>query len=103
MSRYESFISDMEYAQHRLYKGYTLNDTVEYWDLSERELLYYDACVFLVDSRKSLRKTCKEFSIPKSSLRDFINKKLGGISIELKDCVVRQLRKNIQINRERGI
>lgn len=46
----------MERLSYRdLYKGYELNDTVNIWELRERDIAILDAAVELVENRYTLR------------------------------------------------
>ena len=66
------------------------------YDLSERDVMLYNACCEMADNKWNIRKTARELMIGKNQLWNFINNELRGISYEL-FCVIERLMKQ---NRE---
>lgn len=76
------------------YENYQLNDNVSSWELSESDKDKLNMTIFIVDNNCSIRNCCKEFCISKSQLHRDIHKKIKSISLELYQCVIRQLSTN---------
>lgn len=58
----------MERLSYRdLYKGHELNDTVNIWELRERDIAILDAAVELVENRYTLRELSDNVMIPRST------------------------------------
>lgn len=68
--------------------GYTLE--IGLHTLEEKDLERFEACVNLVEERKSLRDIQKDYSIPIATLDQWVHNNLKDISDELYQCVCYQ-------------
>lgn len=84
-------MEDLYYQE--TYRGYQLNEGVLISDLSSTELTRLDACIDLIDQNKSLTWISENYEIPRSTLYDFIHKRLSALSVELSSCVKRHVKK----------
>lgn len=87
----------MERLSYRdLYKGYELNDTVNIWELEERDIAILDAAVELVENRYTLRELSDNVMFPRSTLSDNFKTPLRKLSAELYCSVHKILLQNKQ-------
>lgn len=76
------------------YNNYLLDDTIEEWELTDKQKRCLDMAIYLVDNRYSIRKIAREFGLSKTQVHWWFNNKLRDLSYELYRCVVRQLKEN---------
>lgn len=83
------------------YKGYQLD--VEEYSLTDRQKKLLDACIWLVDNRKSIRVSASNMLVSKSTLGRFLKDgELAELSYDLYGVVRAQIKKNIhKLNRRK--
>lgn len=70
---------------------------VDVFELSEKDRYRIEACIYLVDYKKTLRQVEADKCIPRSTLDHWIHKHLRGLSYELYTCVCSQLKENFDL------
>lgn len=81
---------------HRMYE---LNDGLYFFELSEKEQKYFDACADMVEFGYTFRMIQSNWDIPKTNLHRFVHDDLKHLSYELYKLVLNQINWNIYHHR----
>lgn len=83
------------------YQNYQLDDTCRY-ELTNKQKEFLGAGILIVDKKITIRQAEKETLLPKSTIHYYIHHFIKETSFELYQCIVRQLKENIQNRNKRN-
>lgn len=88
---------------NQVHKNYELNDNLYFFELTEKEQTYFDACVDMVEYSYTFRMVQSNCYIPITNLHNFIHNDLKHLYHELYRLVLNQIDWNIHHHRRRNL